>query len=479
MSLRRRASRLPLRVRLVAGFAVVMLVVLTGAGAFVYWRVQYALDRGLDGELRQASSTLRPLVAADGTVTDTRAADATGSGWQVLRRDGTRVVVTAHGGPAGTTPLAGSAVLAGASRGAVTRDVGRLLPVTDAPLRLRVEEVHDGTWLLVSVRRNGRDEALRELLVQLAVAGLGALLLTALVGDRLAWSALLPVERYRRRAEQVVGGAVGVRLDVPAGRDDEVTRLGSTLNAMLDALEASVARERRFVDEASHELRTPLTLLTSRIQLARRRPRTVAEHEQVLDELGQDVTRLTALAEQLLSLGAAGAVAGPARCDLAVVVATAVASYDGVGVGGGPGPVEVDCDEGTATRVVTNLLDNAVAHGGLPVQVVVDRVRGSDGRAWGRLLVVDAGPGMPAELLEAATQRFARAPEARSRPGAGLGLSLVEALVVGRGGGLRLCSGGRHVRHGGAAEVACAHDDRMTVTVLLPVLPGRSSAPPT
>ena len=65
---------------------------------------------------------------------------------------------------------------------------------------------------------------------------------------------------------------------------------------MLAALERSLERERRFVNEASHELRTPLTLLKSRIQLAQRRSRTRAEHEVVLDELAVDVTRLTELA---------------------------------------------------------------------------------------------------------------------------------------------------------------------------------------
>ncbi len=76
----RRVSRLSLRVRLVAGFSVAMLVLLIGAGAFVYWRVEYALDRGLDSELKQATSVIVPLIGADGTVSSPEAADATGVG---------------------------------------------------------------------------------------------------------------------------------------------------------------------------------------------------------------------------------------------------------------------------------------------------------------------------------------------------------------------------------------------------------------
>ena len=82
-----------------------------------------------------------------------------------------------------------------------------------------------------------------------------------------------------------------------------VTRLGHTLNDMLAVLEEAVERERHFVNDASHELRTPLTLLKSRIQLARRRARSVEEHERILDELSIDVGRLAALAEDLLALG--------------------------------------------------------------------------------------------------------------------------------------------------------------------------------
>ena len=108
--------------------------------------------------------------------------------------------------------------------------------------------------------------------------------LASLVGDQLARLALRPVERYRRRAAEIAAGSSHLRLEVPDERDDEVTRLGHTLNEMLAALDESLERERQFVGDASHELRTPLTLLQSRIQLARRRERSVAEHEAVLDE---------------------------------------------------------------------------------------------------------------------------------------------------------------------------------------------------
>jgi signal transduction histidine kinase len=88
--------------------------------------------------------------------------------------------------------------------------------------------------------------------------------------------------------------------------------------------------------------------------------------------------------------------------------------------------------------------------------------------AYAVLEVTDAGPGMPPELLGQATRRFNRAPDARSRPGSGLGLSIVEQLVVGSGGELRLCHGGHHASTGAPSGVRCRHRDAMTVSVVLP-----------
>jgi signal transduction histidine kinase len=465
-------SRLPLRVRLVAGFSATMLVVLAGAGAFVYWRVQFALDRGLDSELDQAARTLVPLVARDGTVIDNLAAGATGVAWQVVQPDG---AVLAHGAAAGARGMAPRSVLAAASDGGASADTGRFLPAGDVAYRLLVQPVHRGEELLVvGVRRDHRDEALRELLGQLTLAGLAALVLTAFVGDRLARAALTPVERYRRRAEEIAHGAAGLRLDVPAGRDDEVTRLGNTLNVMLTELERAIERERRFVDEASHELRTPLTLLSSRVQVTRRRARTVAEHEAALDELATDVARLADLAEELLALGEAESATGQRAGSTDVRAAAgrvAATRDDGRVVVVPPSAEAVPHSVAAASvvdRILTNLVDNALTHGRPPVRILVAGVE-ADRACWVRLVIDDAGEGMDPDLLATATGRFTRAPEARSRPGSGLGLSLVESLVTRAGGELRLCHAGRHEHAGGSrVDVACAHGPAMTATVLLP-----------
>ena len=479
MSLRARAGRLPLRVRLVAGFSATMLVVLAGAGAFVYWRVSYALDRQLNSDLADVTRVLTPLVTPSGEPRRGAQRVVADQLYQVLDSSG-RVLSAS---PAlGTDPILSKAEARQALTTPVRRDVGALLPIANHPLRALATPLpraasQEAAVLVVAARRDHRDEALLELLGQLAAAGLGALLVTALVGERLAKFALRPVERYRVQAERIVGGASGVRLDVPEDRDDEVTRLGHTLNDMLDALEEALDRERRFVNDASHELRTPLTLLTTRVQLARRRTRSLAEHEEVLDEIATDIDRLTRLADHLLETGTAEGAATGTTTDLAGVARREVARRalvdpDEVRTVTAPAAVTVAIDEVQAARVVGNLLDNAARHGAPPVHVTVDEQGG-----YGRLLVVDEGHGMDPGLLATATRRFVRSPESRPREGFGLGLSLVEEIVVRAGGELRLCHAGTHERRGHTDAPPCDHGDAMTVTVLLPrVGPGTATA---
>ncbi len=456
-------GRLPIRVRLVAGFSLAMLVLLTAAGSFVFWRVEFALDRSLEREVSRATTALAPLVR-DGKVTDDNAVASAGVTYQVLDRDGgllsgssgRRVVSVEEARAAATDPVA--------------VDVGSLLPPSDRPMRGLLTRLGGGSHdlLLVAVPRDQRDEALRELLLQLGLTGLVTLLVTSAIGYRLAGAALAPVERYRRQAAEIASGATGVRLDVPVERSDEVTRLGATLNQMLAALEGAVEAERRFVEDASHELRTPITLLRSRVQLARRRERSVADHEEVLGELEADIGRLGTLAERLLELGTTTPLAPRPAVDLVPSLARLVERRRvldpdlDVELATVAGPVLVGHGD-DLDRVVENLVDNAARHGRPPIAIEL-HVKDT----WARVVVSDAGAGMDEEMLGRAPERFARSAEARGRPGSGLGLSLVLALVVEAGGELRLCAAGRHESFGRAVDWECAHDDRMTVSVLVP-----------
>jgi signal transduction histidine kinase len=474
-----RWRRLPLRVRLIAGFAAAMLVVLAAAGTFVYLRVEYALDQRLDADLTTQSTAVTTTLR-DGTLGPRNPAVVPGGAYQILDPAGT-ILAASPGLTA--RPLLNPGQVTAATREPVRTDRGTLLPISTAPLRVLAVPLDptatpaEGTpaVVVVAVRRDQRDEALRELIAQLVLANLAALAIASLIGYRLARAALDPVERYRAQAARIAAGATDVRLDVPPG-DDELTRLGGTLNDMLTALNSALERERRFVSDASHELRTPLTLLAAELELALRRPRPAAELEEALRAAAADTAALIALADTLLAAGvqAAPDPATPA-VDLAAALPPIVHRYRNAAdltdstLRTDLGPTsQVRIDLARLERIVTNLLDNATRHGAPPITVTT---RMSDGYA--QLTVHDTGPGMPTEFLPHAAERLARADTARTTPGTGLGLSLVDAIVTAHHGRLWWCSGPGH-HHPQPIPVPCTHRGTgTTITVLLPAAQSR------
>lgn len=427
MSKERHASlmgRVPLRIRLVAGFAIAMAVLLAAAGAFVYVRVQHALDAALDRELDAAAEAALADLETDASLGAEPPIDM-----QLIGADG-RVI--AHTGRLSARPAIGARSRALAARGPIRLNVGgSVVPASPNPMRILAQPAPPtpGSVLVVATRRDQRDEALRELVLQLSLAGLASLALASAVAERLAAAVLGPVERYRRQAAAIAGGDLGRRLAVPERREDEIVRLGHTFNDVLTALEAAIGHERQFVDAASHQLRTPLTLLSTRVQLLRRRAPVGSLSRSSLDELATDVASLVTLTDGLLSLGSlrAGRVPDPRLAGSTDLVSAtrAVASTRGLDVAAEAASVMVDVPPEAVQLVVANILDNAMIHGRPPVAVSV--------RAQGDLAVVavaDHGDGIPPDFRQQATEPFQRGPGVSGRPGHGLGLALVAAAAA-------------------------------------------------
>jgi signal transduction histidine kinase len=483
-----RWHRLPLRARLVAGFAVAMLVVLLAAGAYVFWRVQFALDHRLDqdlgsqsSDLVQASGQLPPAAALVSLRDEARET-------QLLSADGD-VLASGTGIPGGDALLTPAQARA-ASRAELRTGRGNPLSPRGQHLRILAVPVdgRGGAAVAVSaVRLSQRDEALSELLAALAVANLLALAVASLVGYRLARAALDPVERYRAQAERIAQGETGVRLDIPAKTGDEISRLGATLNAMLDAQERAADRQRQFIDDASHELRTPLTTLSAEIALALRRPRSAEDYEAALRRIQADANELIELADALLTLGALGSSTPhaqdvPARTLLDTAAQRARSQFGD----DAERPVTVrdearlvvHGDVNMLDRALGNAVDNAIRYGAGEITVAAEP-RSPSALA---LTVHDQGGGIPAEFLPYAAERFRQDQPSRSGPGAGLGLALVDAITTAHGGQLRICSSSGHHRrstsHPELAGLPCAHPEHgTTITLLLPRVGSPSEYP--
>ncbi|MDP9027220.1 MAG: HAMP domain-containing histidine kinase [Actinomycetota bacterium] len=318
-----------------------------------------------------------------------------------------------------------------------------------------------GTWALWSARSTSSSElALAGLDRVLLVGGIILLLAFGAASWLLATVALRPVARMRKQAE-----ALGTTLDgeLPVGgARDELAALASTLNELLARLRASSAREKQMISDAAHELRTPLASLTTQLELAHDDAGNADALAERLRGAEASAGRLAALATNLLELnrleidGREPTTSTDAELttelmgaiDRARMLGLARSVDVGFDVRGVPHQQRYRIDPHSFGRILDNLLVNAihaVATGGT-IEVGLDQ--GASGLL---LTVTDDGPGMPEEFLAKAFERFSRPDAGRSTSagGSGLGLALVQAIVVSAGGTVLL----RNLSHGFVVEV--------------------------
>ena len=307
------------------------------------------------------------------------------------------------------------------------------------PLRIRLTPVTvDGRTVRVVVAAPLGDvrralQALR--LVLLLVVPLLVLGATAIVWA-ITGLVLRPVERLRTAAEVQAtdpASASVTALPVPPG-DDEIARLGRTLNDLLDALRRLVAQQRAFVADAAHELRSPVASLRVQLEVAQAHPDLV-DLPVLLGGLLQDTERLGGLADDLLLLARTERRGERRRQPVDLRQIASATGQSAVVLG----------DDELLHRLVDNLLSNARRHAST-VQITTSVERG---RAV--LDVDDDGPGIASADRERVFDRWVRLDISRSRPGggAGLGLALVREIARAHGGDVAVCDsplGGARLR---------------------------------
>ena len=427
------ANRLPIRLRVAASFAVATAIALTALGTFVYVRVDHTLTQ----QSREAMASQLDALAR--VPWPARAAAATSMTGEFFAQ-----VATPDGRLLASSPQVSGGVLSPAE---VARSTSADQAM-DRPVRLVGEEEPEGSLLLVRRVSNQvlvvgtsqaqTEDALGGIVSQFLVGGPLALILASVLGYLVAGSALRPVERMRRRAAEISSTSTGSRLPLPAAHD-EIHRLGSTLNGMLDRLDFAVQQQRRFVAEASHELRTPLSLLRVELDLALSRPRSRDELVTALTSANEEVSRLTALSEGLLTVAATDSSPLPlevADVDIGHLVHVVAQRFSTRAAAEGrriqvhaDGPLTISGDAGRLEQALGNLVDNALRHGGTDVCLDAS----SQPQAV-TIRVSDTGPGLSEDLREHALDPFSR--DAQSRPGRGhgLGLAIVDAIVTAHGG---------------------------------------------
>lgn len=252
------------------------------------------------------------------------------------------------------------------------------------------------------------------------------------------------LEIINRSSLTILEGNLDTRMEL-TGSSDEFDNLSSNLNLMLDRIFGLMESVRGVTDNIAHDLRSPLSRMRSRMEVALLADRTREEYQDALVETVEDTDRLLTTFNSLLTI--ARVESGELRDDFKTMdagklVADSAEFY---------GPLAEENDQTLAVvisgdlvmtgnsdllvQALTNLLDNAIKYAPPGAKIYMAARRAGDVI---QLEVSDNGPGIPAHFREKALQRFTRLESSRTKPGQGLGLSLVQVVAMLHGGNIRL-----------------------------------------
>ena len=325
-----------------------------------------------------------------------------------------------------------------------------------APVQVGDEQAA-GSYVVAIFTDRELDPVRQAGLVTLAVAGI-ALIPAAVLSWVLAGRALAPVRMMRQTAHQISEADLRGRIPVRHAPDsllwDELDDLAATFNEMLDRLGVSFAAQRRFVDDAGHELRTPLTIVRGHVELMSeddpRHPDALALVSDELDRMGRLVADL-----QTLTKSSQPQFLTRSPVDVAALTESvrdrAAALADRDWQVAEVAHVVVDADRHRLLQAMLQLASNAAAHTGPGQPIWIGSRQDGD---MVRLWVRDSGPGVDPDLAEHIFDRFVHEPDGT---GAGLGLSIVEAIAR---------------AHGGWAELTDPGPPGATFALVLPTQPG-------
>jgi two-component system sensor histidine kinase MtrB len=293
-------------------------------------------------------------------------------------------------------------------------------------------------------------DTFRDLQLVLAAGWLVTVAVAAAIGQIMARETLRPVRAASEAATSVADGLLETRL--PSASDDEFGAWAESFNRMAEALQTTIARladavdrERRFTADVAHELRTPLTgLAAAAAVLDDERARLPPDARRAANILVTDARRLRDLVLELLELAELDAGSKPTLCEPLLVrdaVDAVVRTLPATNGHGAMVRLDVDpqlkvfADRSRFRSVVANLLQNALVHGGEPVDV----------RAWrdnGEVVieVVDSGDGIPADELPHVFDRFFKSDDSRASGGSGLGLAIAYEQAKAQAGTLTVAN---------------------------------------
>lgn len=310
--------------------------------------------------------------------------------------------------------------------------------LTNQSWRVYSQPVAGDTWIQAGQSLDAIEDNLEELLVQMAWGLPVALLIAGAGGYLLAGSALRPVDRMTRTAQAITGSDLSQRIGYD-GVQDEIGRLATTFDTMLNRLDGAFQRERRFTSDAAHELRTPLTALKGNIDVALGQPRSAESYRQTLTKMNGQVDRLIQLTKELLFM----ARLDPQQIndeqeliDLPEFLPTLVdfvrplADEKGIELQEHVPLLAVSGYPDLLIQCFLNLLDNAIKYTPSNGTVMLEAQAVAGGV---EISVRDSGSGVAPDDIPLLFERFFRVDKSRARingqGGNGLGLAIVKQIV--------------------------------------------------
>ncbi len=428
-----------LRLRLLLMIGVSMILLWGGVAVWMLHDLGNEMQRTLDQRLAMSANMVAGLMSQNPAAWDGRTGKA---GASTLSMPGMAKGLACHvslrGEVIARTPGAAPEPMATAALGFSNREIN------GEHWRSYTLDAH-GLRVTTADRLTERGALLRNVTAAAVVPFVVALIGSLLVLWFGVGSGLLPLERLRQVLASRTPDALTPIPNAPMSRD--LLPLVNTLNHLLERMNVTISRERRFTSDAAHELRTPLTAIKTHLQVAR--ITQGKDTEAAMDYAEEGVARLQHTLSQLLTLtqveGAFSWEDGrSADADEVARLAmrdAAPEASDRIVLDSDGSCAELALPQALAVTALRNLLDNALRHSPAGNSVRLTLRRSPDAISFS---VCDRGPGLGDDELILATQRFWRRGSGR---GSGLGLSIVAAIAERFGGSLELLQ-----RAGGGLE---------------------------
>ena len=310
---------------------------------------------------------------------------------------------------------------------------------SEAARQLQVRAKHqllpDGHHLLLGRDIEDLDRFGERVTIGLALAAVIFLILAAAAGISTSRRSVARIEAINATSREIMRSGLGERIPL-RGTGDEWDGLAENLNSMLDRIEELLETNRQVSDNVAHDLRTPLTRMRGRLERACHQQLDISRYRSLVNDTINDLDEILTTFSSLLRISqieARDRTAAFRDTDLSEIVREVVELFEPTAeervvrlhLSGGE-TVSVVGDRDLLFDAISNLVDNAIKHGGDRGEVRIAVARCADGPV---LSISDRGPGIPIEERNHVLRRFYRLERSRNRPGNGLGLSLVAAVA--------------------------------------------------